>query len=81
MIAAISPADYNHDQVVNTLKYAHRDKSISNAVIRNEDSSERVIKDLKEQIEILKAQLVKGGGATCVSVLVLLCIFIDSGVS
>eukprot|EP01033_Poteriospumella_lacustris_P010142 gene10142-7232_t len=57
MIAAVSPADYNYLETVSTLKYANRAKSIENAVSRNEDSSERMIRDLQKQIEDLKAQL------------------------
>lgn len=57
MIAAVSPADYNYLETVSTLKYANRAKSIENAVSRNEDSSERMIRDLQKQIEELKAQL------------------------
>jgi len=37
MIAAISPADYNFDETLSTLKYANRAKSIENAVKKNED--------------------------------------------
>lgn len=57
MIASISPADYNYAETVSTLKYANRAKSIENAVVRNEDSSERMIRDLQHQIEELKAML------------------------
>lgn len=57
MIAAISPADYNYDETMSTLKYAHRAKSIANAVVKNEDASERMITDLKKEIEALRAQL------------------------
>ena len=57
MLAAISPADYNYDETVGTLKYANRAKSIANAVTKNEDSTERMIKDLQSQIEQLKQQL------------------------
>jgi len=64
MIAAVSPADYNYDETVSTLKYANRAKSIANNVVRNEDLSERVIRDLKGQIEQLKAQLASSGGAS-----------------
>merc|ERR1711991_472985 len=62
MIAAISPADYNYDETLGTLKYAHRAKSISNAVVKNEDVNQRMIKDLKNEIEKLKQQLATGGG-------------------
>jgi hypothetical protein len=44
-----------------TLKYANRAKSIENAVVRNEDLNERMIKDLKLEIERLKLEL---GGNT-----------------
>lgn len=57
MIASISPADYNYSETISTLKYANRAKSIENAVKRNEDTSERMIRDLQQQIEALKAQL------------------------
>eukprot|EP01041_Mallomonas_annulata_P004119 gene4119-8190_t len=57
MIAAISPADYNYDETLSTLKYANRAKSIENAVTRNEDVNERVIRELKEEIERLRLQL------------------------
>lgn len=57
MIASISPADYNYAETISTLKYANRAKSIENAVVRNEDSSERMIRDLQHQIEELKAML------------------------
>eukprot|EP00602_Paraphysomonas_sp_CaronLab_P001022 CAMPEP_0185033720 /NCGR_PEP_ID=MMETSP1103-20130426/22960_1 /TAXON_ID=36769 /ORGANISM="Paraphysomonas bandaiensis, Strain Caron Lab Isolate" /LENGTH=699 /DNA_ID=CAMNT_0027570099 /DNA_START=449 /DNA_END=2548 /DNA_ORIENTATION=+ len=62
MIAAISPADYNYDETLGTLKYANRAKSIENVVSRNEDVNERMIRELKEQIEKLKAELMNGGG-------------------
>ena len=62
MLAAISPADYNYDETLGTLKYAHRAKSIANAVVKNEDQSERVINDLKAEIERLRLQLLAGGG-------------------
>jgi hypothetical protein len=45
MIAAISPADYNYDETLNTLKYAHRAKSIANAVTRNEGGAIRHTSD------------------------------------
>ena len=62
MIAAISPADYNYDETMGTLKYANRAKSIANAVVKNEDVNQRMIKDLKNEIEKLKEQLAAGGG-------------------
>lgn len=62
MIAAISPADYNYDETLSTLKYANRAKSIENVVTRNEDVTEKMIRELKETIEKLKRELASGGG-------------------
>ena len=50
MITAISPADYNYDETLGTLKYANRAKSIANAVVKNEDVNQRMIKDLKSRL-------------------------------
>lgn len=64
MIASISPADYNYLETVGTLKYANRAKSIANAVTRNEDSNERLIRELQMQIEQLKLKLLAEGNNT-----------------
>ena len=61
MIAAISPADYNFDETLSTLKYANRAKSIENEVSRNEDLTDRMIRDLQAEIQKLKEQLGSGG--------------------
>ncbi|CAM9335866.1 unnamed protein product [Ascophyllum nodosum] len=61
MLAAISPADYNYDETLGTLRYAHRAKSIQNSVKCNEDVNEKVIRELKEEIEKLRQQLQSGG--------------------
>jgi kinesin family protein 3/17 len=37
MIAAVSPADYNYDETLSTLRYANRAKNIKNAPKINED--------------------------------------------
>jgi hypothetical protein len=49
---------------VGTLKYANRAKSIANAVTRNEDSNERLIRELQMQIEQLKLKLLAEGNNT-----------------
>jgi len=63
MIAAISPADYNYDETLSTLKYANRAKSIANAVTKNEDVNQRMINDLKKEIEALRAQVLSRGSS------------------
>jgi hypothetical protein len=57
MLAAVSPADYNYDETVSTLRYANRAKSIENAAVRNEDQTEKEIRNLKDEIAKLKAAL------------------------
>jgi kinesin family protein 16B len=42
---------------MSTLKYANRAKSIENAVSRNEDSNEKMIRELQQEIEALKSKL------------------------
>lgn len=44
-------------------RYAHRAKSIQNSVKCNEDVNEKVIRELKEEIEKLRQQLLSGGGS------------------
>jgi hypothetical protein len=46
---------------VSTLKYANRAKSIANAVTRNEDSNEKLIRELQAQIDALKLKLIADG--------------------
>lgn len=62
MVAAISPADDNYDETLSTLKYANRAKSIENKVLKNEDQQEKMISELRDQIERLKQQLSAGSG-------------------
>lgn len=44
MIAAISPADVNHDETLSTLKYANRAKMIKNKATVNQDGDAAMIK-------------------------------------
>lgn len=54
MIAAISPADYNYDESLTTLRYASRAKSIKNKPIVNEDPKDALLKSYEEEIRKLK---------------------------
>ncbi|OQR92364.1 kinesin-like protein [Achlya hypogyna] len=63
MIAAVSPADYNYDESLGTLQYANRAKSIKNATRKNEDVNEKMIRELREEIERLR-QMVQGNSVT-----------------
>ncbi|KAH8075528.1 hypothetical protein JL721_1540 [Aureococcus anophagefferens] len=62
MVANCSPADYNAEETTGTLRYASRAKKIQNKVTRNEDVHEKVIRELQEEIDRLRAALEAGGG-------------------
>ena len=57
MIAAISPADFNFDETMSTLRYANRAKNIKNKPKINEDPKDTLLRTYKEEIERLKKQL------------------------
>jgi len=64
MIAAISPADYNYDETLGTLRYASRAKNIKNKPKVNEDPKDALLKEYTDEIKRLKAMLENqnGGG-------------------
>ena len=57
MVATISPAADNFDESLSTLRYADRAKRIVNHAIVNEDPNARMIRELKEEVEMLREQL------------------------
>lgn len=57
MVAAVSPADYNYDETLSTLRYANRAKNIKNKPIVNEDPKDAKLREYKEEIERLKQLL------------------------
>ncbi len=61
MIAALSPADYNYEESLSTLRYAARAKSIKNKPKVNEDPKDALLKEYEEEIKRLKEMLQKGG--------------------
>eukprot|EP00163_Fabomonas_tropica_P017402 TRINITY_DN3091_c0_g4_i3.p1 TRINITY_DN3091_c0_g4~~TRINITY_DN3091_c0_g4_i3.p1 ORF type:complete len:1121 (-),score=354.56 TRINITY_DN3091_c0_g4_i3:115-3477(-) len=61
MIAALSPADINHDETLSTLRYADRAKKIKNNAIINESPNEKLIRELRAEVARLKA-LLEGAG-------------------
>jgi kinesin family protein 1 len=62
MIAAISPADINYDETLSTLRYADSAKRIKNHAVVNEDANARMIRELKEELALLRGKLGTGGG-------------------
>ena len=63
MIAAISPATFNYEETLSTLRYADQVKSIKNQAVVNETPQEKLIRELKEENEKLKAMLEGNPGA------------------
>mmetsp|Transcript_47391 Transcript_47391/g.122601 ORF Transcript_47391/g.122601 Transcript_47391/m.122601 type:complete len:1100 (-) Transcript_47391:1232-4531(-) len=54
MIAALSPAHINYDETLSTLRYADRAKQIKNAAVVNENPTDKLIRELREENEKLK---------------------------
>ena len=57
MIAAISPADYNYDESIGTLRYASRAKNIVNKPKINEDPKDALLKQYLDELNNLKFSL------------------------
>lgn len=57
MIAAISPADYNFDETLSTLRYASRAKSIKNKPKINEDPKDALLRQYEDEIKALREML------------------------
>ncbi|KAG9317071.1 hypothetical protein JVU11DRAFT_1258 [Chiua virens] len=55
MIAAISPADY--EETLSTLRYADQAKKIKNKAVVNEDPNAKLVRELKEELEVLRARV------------------------
>ena len=67
MIAAVSPADYNYDETLSTLRYASRAKNIKNKPKVNQDPKDALLRQYEDEIKMLKDALLKmsqnGGSA------------------
>ncbi|CAD8188504.1 unnamed protein product [Paramecium octaurelia] len=59
MITALSPADYNYDETLSSLRYASRAKMIKNQPKINEDPKDALLKQQADEISKLKEQLSK----------------------
>ena len=60
MIAAISPADY--EETLSTLRYADQAKKIKNKAVVNEDPNAKLVRELKEELELLRGALLAAPG-------------------
>lgn len=65
MIAALSPANYNYEETMSTLRYANRAKQIKNKPKVNEDPKDALLKQYESEIKQLKDMLAQfsGGGS------------------
>jgi kinesin family protein 4/21/27 len=77
MIACVSPADYNVEETVSTLRYADRARKIQNKPVINQDPKAAEINTLKKIIQELKLQIV-GQGQLCFTVTVFIYNFIGN---
>lgn len=59
MIAALSPADYNFEETLSTLRYASRAKNIQNKPTVNEDPKDALLKKYEDEIQQLKKLLLQ----------------------
>ncbi|TRM68597.1 hypothetical protein BD626DRAFT_118862 [Schizophyllum amplum] len=55
MIAAIAPADY--EETLSTLRYADQAKKIKNKAVINEDPNAKLVRELKEELEMLRSRV------------------------
>lgn len=63
MLIALSPADYNYDETLTTLRYGQRAKDIKCKPVVNEDPKDAMLRAFQEEIARLKAQVEAGGGS------------------
>jgi len=63
MVAALSPADINYEETLSTLRYADRAKQIKTVATVQENPTDKLIRELREENERLQ-KLVSSGGAT-----------------
>jgi len=65
MVAALSPADINYDETLSTLRYADNAKKIKTSAVKNEDPTEKLIRELREENDKLKKAM--GGDMSALS--------------
>lgn len=59
MICAISPANDNYEETLSTLRYADQAKKIQNKAVVNESETDKLIRTLTEERELLKEKVQK----------------------
>ncbi|XP_067685395.1 chromosome-associated kinesin KIF4-like [Haliotis asinina] len=61
MAACVSPADYNYDETLSTLRFARSAKNIKNKPIINEDPKDALLREFQREIQELRARLAETG--------------------
>jgi kinesin family protein 1 len=64
MIATLSMSRSNYNQTVSTLRFADSAKKIQNNAVVNEDPNAKLVRELKEELDALKAKLASHGATT-----------------
>uniref|UniRef100_A0A2M4AJK7 Kinesin-like protein n=1 Tax=Anopheles triannulatus TaxID=58253 RepID=A0A2M4AJK7_9DIPT len=54
MIANIGPSEYNYNETLTTLRYAHRAKTIENKPVKNEDPQDTKLREYQKEIAELR---------------------------
>ena len=57
MISTISPSIDNYEETLSTLRYADRAKRFVNSAVVNEDPNAKTIRELREELDMLKKEL------------------------
>lgn len=57
LFSAISPSSTCYNETVNTLRFGQRAQQVVNQPLANEDSQEKLIRELREEIAKLKELL------------------------
>jgi hypothetical protein len=60
MVATMSPASYNYEETISSLRYANRAKNIKNKPKVNEDPKDAMLREFQEEIKRLKKMLEDG---------------------
>ena len=63
MVACVSPADYNYEETISTLRYANRAKNIKNKPTINEDPKDAMLREFQEELVKLREQAAALGSA------------------
>lgn len=61
MIAAIAPSSASYDETLSTLRYADQAKKIRTRAVVNEDPTAKMIRELKEELEVLRSAWFQSG--------------------